>query len=288
MRTIWLKNNNDGKACTNQMKTWSCDIDLYPSASNVPAATSRKHPWPTSDVRACDEFIWHRRHGFETTEWNEWNERDSASRISKISAAELRICRTMSHGSGFAWYNVTNVNRTVENHRINKLLNASKNHTSIAPKQLRQHKWKNWYLKSIFKWSIFILALLFMPILSFSCWYMLKYCLAHEQIEEKHYILTEGAWRWKKPKDCEIQTGPASTTWLDCCKTCLDDVHQAAATPSSLRMSKSWLWQLVAQRVTWTRNKHLFSSHALESGSGLRNTSLADATHVGRSSSEIA
>ena len=54
------KNNNDGKACTNQMKTGSCDIDLHPSAkrirSNVPAA-SRTHPRPTSDVSACDGFI---------------------------------------------------------------------------------------------------------------------------------------------------------------------------------------------------------------------------------------
>ena len=39
-----IKNNSDGKACTNQKKTRSCDIDLHPSASNAPAATNRKHP----------------------------------------------------------------------------------------------------------------------------------------------------------------------------------------------------------------------------------------------------
>ena len=78
----------------------------------------------------------------------------------------------------------------------------------------------------------------------------------------------------------EIQTGLASTTWFDCCKACLDHARQAAATLSSLSMSKSWLWRLVAQRVKGTliRNKHLFSSHALESGSGLRNTSLCGCT----------
>ena len=124
-------------------------------------------------------------------------------------------------------------------------------YTSIDSKQLRQYKWENWYLKRSLKVASLYLPCCLCQFFLFSvdkCWILFN-SLTHEHIEEQHFVVTERIWRWKKPKAWEIQTGPASTTWYDCCKACLDHVHQASATLSSLRISKSWLWQLCTQRV---------------------------------------
>ena len=146
--------------------------------------------------------------------------------------------------------------------RINKLLNASTNR-SIDPKQLRQYKWENWYLKFIFKKK----HLCTCPAVYANSFLMLKYCLAHEQ---KHFILTEGAW-------IESLRNSDRTGFNQLIR--LLQSMSGWCPPSSCNKESHEHWPATNTSfpvMLWNRVR-VFGTQA-----------FADATHVGRSSSEIA